>query len=100
MNDKNSWMFTEESKLNKIIGNLLDNALKFTNEGFIELGYQLIQNEGAKCIQIYVKDTGIGTVVAMMLPYSVGFLIAWTAFLLLYWLVGLPLGLSASYAYP
>ena len=49
--------------------------------------------------QRYVKGTGIGTVTAMMLPYSVCFLILWTAFLLLYWAIGLPLGLQASYSY-
>ena len=49
--------------------------------------------------QRYVKDTGIGTVVALRLPFSVAFLIAWTAFLLAYWGFGLPLGLQSSYAY-
>jgi aminobenzoyl-glutamate transport protein len=49
--------------------------------------------------QRYVRDTGIGTVVAMMLPYSVVFLVLWTGFLLLYWLTGVPLGLQASYGY-
>jgi aminobenzoyl-glutamate transport protein len=50
--------------------------------------------------QRYVTRTGIGTVVAMMLPYSVVFLVVWTTFLLLYWWVGLPLGLQSSYQYP
>ncbi|MGE0623621.1 MAG: AbgT family transporter [Pseudomonadales bacterium] len=50
--------------------------------------------------QRYVRQTGIGTVVAMMLPYSVGFLVIWSAFLIAYWMLGLPLGLGASYAYP
>ena len=50
--------------------------------------------------QRYVKSTGIGTVTAMMLPYSVTFLVLWTVFLLLYWAVGVPLGLQASYTYP
>ena len=49
--------------------------------------------------QRYVRQTGIGTVVAMMLPYSVGFLLVWTVFLLGYWAVGLPLGLQSSYSY-
>ena len=49
--------------------------------------------------QRYVTQTGIGTVVAMMLPYAVGFLLVWTAFLLLYWSTGLPLGLQATYSY-
>jgi aminobenzoyl-glutamate transport protein len=49
--------------------------------------------------QRYMKDTGIGTVTAMMLPYSVTFIITWTIFLLLYWAIGVPLGLQASYSY-
>jgi len=50
--------------------------------------------------QKYVKNTGIGTVVSMMLPYSITFLIVWIAFLLLYWALGLPLGIQAPYTYP
>lgn len=50
--------------------------------------------------QRYVKDTGIGTVVAMMLPYSLSFLVVWTLFLLGYWLLGFPLGLQSNYVYP
>ncbi len=49
--------------------------------------------------QRYVKGTGIGTLVALMLPYSVCFLVIWTVFLMLYWTLGLPLGLGASYTY-
>jgi len=50
--------------------------------------------------QKYVKSTGIGTLIAMMLPYSVAFLIGWSLFLLGYWALGIPLGLDASYVYP
>lgn len=50
--------------------------------------------------QRYVKNTGIGTLVSMMLPYFFIFLIVWTIFLLLYWLTGIPLGLQASYTFP
>lgn len=50
--------------------------------------------------QRYVKSTGIGTVTAMMLPYSVAFLVTWTVFLMLYWATGLPLGVDANYVYP
>ena len=49
--------------------------------------------------QRYVKGAGIGTVLSMMLPYAVAFLVVWTGFLLAYWAIGLPLGLQASYAY-
>ena len=50
--------------------------------------------------QRYVKNTGIGTLTAMMLPYSMSFLVLWTAFLLIYFAIGLPLGIQASYTYP
>lgn len=50
--------------------------------------------------QRYVKNTGIGTLVSLMLPYSVAFLITWTVFLIIYWLLGIPLGLQAPYVYP
>ena len=49
--------------------------------------------------QRYIKQTGIGTVTALMLPYSITFIIAWTAFLLLYWSLGIPLGLQSSYSW-
>jgi aminobenzoyl-glutamate transport protein len=49
--------------------------------------------------QRYVKHTGIGTLTAMMLPYSVTFLVTWTLFLLLYTVSGLPLGIQSSYVY-
>jgi aminobenzoyl-glutamate transport protein len=49
--------------------------------------------------QKYVKNTGIGTLVSMMLPYSFVFIIVWTIFLLLYWWLGFPLGLQATYEY-
>ncbi|MBK9257012.1 MAG: AbgT family transporter [Saprospiraceae bacterium] len=47
----------------------------------------------------YVKSTGIGTLVSIMLPYSVVFMIAWTIFLLLYWATGIPLGIQSTYDY-
>ena len=50
--------------------------------------------------QRWVKGTGIGTITSLMLPYSVSLLGMWTLFLLLYWGLGIPLGLSATYTYP
>jgi aminobenzoyl-glutamate transport protein len=50
--------------------------------------------------QRYVKNTGIGTLTAMMLPYSMTFLVVWTIFLLIYFAIGLPLGIQSSYTYP
>ena len=56
LNDKLSTVLTDEIKLSKILNNLLDNAIRYTNRGNIEFGYQLKH----KNIEFYVKDTGIG----------------------------------------
>ena len=42
--------------------------------------------------QKYQKDAGIGTIVALMLPYSLVLLGLWTVMLILWYLFGLPLG--------
>lgn len=49
--------------------------------------------------QRYVTSTGIGTLTSMMLPFSVCFLVVWTLFLVIYWSLGIPLGIQASYEY-
>lgn len=48
----------------------------------------------------YVSSAGIGTLIAIMLPYALAFLLGWTLLLLGYWALGLPLGLQAGYVYP
>ena len=50
--------------------------------------------------QRYVKSAGIGTLTSLMLPYSIFFLVSWTLLLMLFWGLGIPLGLQASYQYP
>jgi len=47
--------------------------------------------------QRYAKTTGMGTLISTMLPYSLVFAALWTALLLMWWGLGLPLGLGASY---
>ncbi|MCS7161488.1 MAG: AbgT family transporter [Gemmatales bacterium] len=43
--------------------------------------------------QRYAKDIGVGTLISLMLPFSLSFLITWTILLMLWWQAGLPLGL-------
>ena len=50
-------------------------------------------------IQKYDKNAGIGTVIATMLPYSIAFLLVWTALLIVWLLIGLPLGPDAGIYY-
>jgi len=60
LSDKKSTILIDSNKLNKILSNLLDNALKFTNIGTIELGYKLINNNKVPVLEIYIQDTGVG----------------------------------------
>jgi aminobenzoyl-glutamate transport protein len=48
----------------------------------------------------YVRSTGIGTLVATMLPYSIAFLLSWTLLLVLWIAIGLPLGPGAGLYLP
>ena len=36
----------------------------------------------------------------LMIPYTVIFFVVWIVFLLIYWALGIPLGLQAPYTYP
>jgi signal transduction histidine kinase len=48
---------TDQHLLTEILKKLLDNAIKFTSEGEIEFGYQMI---GKDRLKFFIRDTGIG----------------------------------------
>ncbi len=50
-------------------------------------------------IQKYIKDVGIGTIIATMIPYSIAFFIVWSLLLIVWILLGLPLGPGAGILY-
>lgn len=54
---QNIIILTDPLRLTQIISNLIDNALKFTNEGFIKFGYEIQKSD---TLLFYVKDSGIG----------------------------------------
>jgi hypothetical protein len=54
--DEQAEINTDKTKVNAILINLIKNALKFTEQGYIEFGYVLKNNH----FEFYVKDSGIG----------------------------------------
>ena len=48
----------DETKLKQILTNLITNAIKFTKQGHINIGYAV--NEEAKLIKIWIEDSGLG----------------------------------------
>lgn len=56
LNDDNCTILSDESKLRMIMNNLIGNAVKFTEEGFIRFGYRHTDEQ----LEFYVEDSGIG----------------------------------------
>lgn len=50
--------------------------------------------------QKYDKKYGIGTIIATMLPYSIGFFLVWSIMVIIWIAVGLPIGPGATIYYP
>lgn len=51
-------ILTDEIKLKQIITNLITNAFKYTDKGYVAFGYQI--NEDNQTIEFQIKDSGIG----------------------------------------
>ncbi|MCG8581027.1 MAG: ATP-binding protein, partial [Bacteroidales bacterium] len=49
-------IITDGTRLRQVLANLINNAIKFTDSGFIEIGYELKE----KHLELFVRDTGIG----------------------------------------
>jgi len=50
-------IYTDRSRLKQVFNNLIQNAFKFTYEGFVEIGYEPAAETN---IRFFVNDTGIG----------------------------------------
>jgi len=48
----------------------------------------------------YVTGFGVGTLMSLLLPFGVAYMVLQIAMLLLWWLVGLPLGVGGRYVFP
>jgi two-component system CheB/CheR fusion protein len=64
-------ILTDETKLVQIFNNLIGNALKFTQKGYINFGYNIVETLHAETLhatsllQFFVEDTGIGIPIKM-----------------------------------
>ncbi len=55
------WVKADPKRLRQIFFNLISNAFKFTEKGYVEIGLKKVVDQGDKAkFLFYVKDTGIG----------------------------------------
>ena len=51
------YIYTDKNRFTQVISNFINNALKFTQQGSITLGYEQVSHQK---IKFYVRDTGLG----------------------------------------
>lgn len=56
--DEATAIYTDEHRLKQILTNLISNAMKFTDSGSVDFGYEIQEEE--QTIKFFVRDTGIG----------------------------------------
>ncbi|MCG9682722.1 ATP-binding protein [Vibrio sp. Isolate23] len=54
------WYMSDKARLRQILFNLLNNAVKFTSRGYVEVYFKEIEKQGQNYLEIKVRDTGIG----------------------------------------
>ena len=53
-------IFADKIRINQVISNLLNNAIKFTDKGFIDITIEKKGDDGENKVLINVKDSGFG----------------------------------------
>ena len=51
---------SDPRRINQVISNLMNNALKYTFEGSIEVGYKIHKRKNDNYIDFFIRDTGVG----------------------------------------
>ena len=60
LDESKARIVSDKGRIKQVMLNLLENAFKFTSEGYIELGYKLNMEIEPIELELFVKDTGIG----------------------------------------
>jgi PAS domain S-box-containing protein len=58
--DEKAFLETDREKLYAILTNLVKNAVKYTHEGSVQMGYKYLNEPDNAVLRFFVKDTGVG----------------------------------------
>ncbi|MCW3807244.1 PAS domain S-box protein [Plebeiibacterium marinum] len=57
LSDASAYINSDENKIRQVLNNLISNAIKFTQNGQIKIGYSVIEG---RYLEFYIQDSGIG----------------------------------------
>ncbi len=88
--DDQNLLLTDRPKLNKTLNLIIDNAIKFTEKGFVKISYKIVDTT----LVITIQDTGLGMSESHLLSISES--LAWNKKDVAYNYKGLGLGLTIA----
>ena len=53
-------VFIDKSRIQQVITNFVTNAVKYTHQGYIRVGYRPVERQGRQGLYVYCEDTGAG----------------------------------------
>lgn len=56
LSDEDDGVYIDRDIVSQVLNSLVNNSLKFTQRGFVEMGYQIVNDR----LKFYVKDSGVG----------------------------------------
>lgn len=53
-------LHSDSTRIQQVLDNLIENSIKFSDSGRVEIGYNIIELNDQTFVEVYVKDDGIG----------------------------------------